>query len=187
MTVATIGMLGLAQLGVHSSYNHLWPFFALIGIGMASTMPAVTGTAMSAVDPSRSGIASGVVNAMRQVGGALGIAVLGAVASQATTSAWQDHVRSLTASEALRGKLDAASGSILSGRSQSLQGLTRSLPGDTAARIHEAALQAFVTGMTHALYVGGFLTACAAIISAVAQVRIAPAHSTQTAPGAVEI
>ena len=43
---------------------------------------------MSAVDPSRSGIASGVVNAMRQIGGALGIAVLGAVAAQASSSAW---------------------------------------------------------------------------------------------------
>jgi EmrB/QacA subfamily drug resistance transporter len=187
MTLATIGMLGLAQLGVHSSYNHLWPFFCLIGIGMASTMPAVTGTAMAAVDPSRSGIASGVVNAMRQIGGALGIALLGAVASQATSSFWSDHVPRLAPSGALRDRLDAAGGSILSGRSEALQAIARDLPGQTAARIHETALQAFVHGMDQALYVGGALTACAAIISAVAQVRMSPAHSTQPAHGAVEI
>jgi hypothetical protein len=186
MSLATIGMLGLAQLGVHSSYNHLWPFFALIGIGMASTMPAVTGTAMSAVDPSRSGIASGVVNAMRQIGGALGIAVLGAVAAQASSTAWQGHVRGLAVSGAVRNRLDAAGGTILSGRSDALQGIAQALPASTAARIHEAALQSFVHGMTRALYVGAALTACAAIIAAVAQVRIAPAHATQPA-GAVEL
>jgi EmrB/QacA subfamily drug resistance transporter len=186
MTLATIGMLGLAQLGVHSSYNHLWPFFSLIGIGMASTMPAVTGTAMGAVDPSRSGIASGVVNAMRQIGGALGIAVLGAVAAQASSSAWQDHVQRLQVNDDVRQRLDAAGGTILSGRSEALQGIAQSLPGQTAARIHEAALQAFVHGMDQALYVGAALTACAAIIAAVAQVRIAPAHASQPA-GAVEL
>jgi Na+/melibiose symporter-like transporter len=186
MSLATIGMLGLAQLGVHSSYNHLWPFFSLIGIGMASTMPAVTATAMSSVDPSRSGIASGVVNAMRQIGGALGIAVLGAVAAQASTNAWQDHVRGLAVNATVRERLDAASGSILSGRSEALQGIARTLPVGTAGRIHEAALQSFVHGMSAALYVGAALTACAAVIAFVAQVRIAPAHATQPA-GAVEL
>ena len=41
--------------------------------------------------------------------------------------------------------------------------------------------------MDHALYVGAALTACAAVISAVAQVRIAPALATQPAAGAVEL
>jgi hypothetical protein len=39
-------------------------------------MPTTTGVAMGSVDPQRAGIASGVVNSARQVGGALGVAVL---------------------------------------------------------------------------------------------------------------
>ena len=45
---------------------------------------------MGAVDPAASGIASGVVNSSRQVGGALGIAVLGSVAATLATNAWSD-------------------------------------------------------------------------------------------------
>ena len=54
-----------------------------MGIGIAMTMPTTASTAMGSVSPDKAGIASGVVNASRQVGGALGVAVLGTVAATA--------------------------------------------------------------------------------------------------------
>jgi DHA2 family methylenomycin A resistance protein-like MFS transporter len=44
-------------------------------------MPAMTSVTMSAVEPTRTGIASGVLNTARQAGGALGVAILGALLS----------------------------------------------------------------------------------------------------------
>jgi EmrB/QacA subfamily drug resistance transporter len=175
MTCATVGMLGLAQLSVDSSYNQLWPFFSLIGVGMASTMPAVTSTAMSAVDPSRSGIASGVVNAMRQVGGALGIAVLGAVAASVTSSAWSDKVSGLGVSASVQHHLDGLSDKI----TNAAPAVVHHLPANAQA----AALDSFVQGMDAALYVGACLTAAAALVAFFLQVRTAPAHAER----AVEI
>lgn len=47
------------------------------GFGMAFTMPAATAAIIEAAPPEHAGIASGVLNASRQAGGAIGIALLG--------------------------------------------------------------------------------------------------------------
>jgi MFS family permease len=169
MTLATVGMVGLAQLGVDSSYNAIWPFFAIIGIGMASTMPAVTATAMGSVDPRQSGIASGVVNASRQIGGALGIALLGAVASQATTSAWASKIASLALPEAVTKQLLAAGDAVVAGRA--------GVVAAAGEQVHAAALESFVQGMDRALWVGGGLTACAAVLAFTLMPRVAPSSA----------
>ena len=47
------------------------------GFGISYCMPAATSAVVEAAPPDRPGIASGALNASRQVGGALGIALLG--------------------------------------------------------------------------------------------------------------
>jgi len=55
---------------------------------MAITMAPTTSAAMSAVPMDKAGVGSAVINSMRQVGGSLGVAIMGTlVASQITTSA----------------------------------------------------------------------------------------------------
>ena len=49
------------------------------------------GVAMGSVDPARAGIASGVINSSRQVGGALGVAVLGSIAATVASANWSDN------------------------------------------------------------------------------------------------
>jgi MFS family permease len=73
----------LAALAVvareHTSYLTLAPLLALSGIGISMVFPTVTGEAIGAVDPSQVGIASGTNNALRELGGVFGIAVLATV------------------------------------------------------------------------------------------------------------
>ncbi len=49
------------------------------GVGMSTIMSPVTSTAMASVPPNKAGVGSAVLNSMRQVGGSLGIAVMGAI------------------------------------------------------------------------------------------------------------
>ena len=53
------------------------------GVGMAAMMAPVTATAMGSVPRDKAGVGSAVLNSMRQVGGSLGIAVMGAIVAQA--------------------------------------------------------------------------------------------------------
>ena len=93
MLFASVAMLGLAQVDADSSYNAIWPFFILLGGGLALTMPSSAAAAMGSVEVDKAGIASGVVNATRQVGGALGIAILGSVVAKIATDDWLDKAQ----------------------------------------------------------------------------------------------
>ncbi len=79
LSLGAAGLLGLAVAGPHTSYPELVPAMAAAGFGMALTMPAATASVMESAPPERGGIASGVVNAARQTGGVLGVALLGAL------------------------------------------------------------------------------------------------------------
>lgn len=75
-----IGLLATAQAG--SSYPALLPAFLLWGVGLGVLTPAVVAAAIAAVPSDRSGLASAINNTARQAGGAIGIAIAGAVAGQ---------------------------------------------------------------------------------------------------------
>lgn len=80
---ALIGAAGFALLlglGPHTAYIHMLPGFALIPLGMGLAVPAMTTTVLGTVDKSASGIAAAVLNAARQAGGAVGVALFGAFA-----------------------------------------------------------------------------------------------------------
>jgi EmrB/QacA subfamily drug resistance transporter len=85
MTLLAVMLLYYSQLGAHESFWAILPGLLIGGTGMAMTMTPTTAAAMSAVAVDKAGIGSAVLNSARQVGGSLGIAVMGAiVASQAT-------------------------------------------------------------------------------------------------------
>jgi DHA2 family methylenomycin A resistance protein-like MFS transporter len=76
--------LGLAALGyLLLSISADRPYWLLVipmlvaSSGIALTVPTMTNVTLSSVDPSRAGIASGVLNSARQTGGMLGVAVFG--------------------------------------------------------------------------------------------------------------
>ncbi|HYK68251.1 MAG TPA: DHA2 family efflux MFS transporter permease subunit [Streptosporangiaceae bacterium] len=74
----TAGLVWIA-LSTGASYPALIPGMVLTGIGVSAAMPAAQNAAIGAVGREAIGTASGVYNAMRQVGGAFGIAIASAV------------------------------------------------------------------------------------------------------------
>jgi predicted MFS family arabinose efflux permease len=83
MTLIAAQLVLFSQLGGDASYWHLLPSLLIGGVGMALTMTPSAAAATRAVPVDKAGIGSAVLNSSRQVGGTLGIAVMGAiVASQ---------------------------------------------------------------------------------------------------------
>jgi DHA2 family methylenomycin A resistance protein-like MFS transporter len=81
LLIGGAGLLGVATAGPHTEYLLLVAPMAATGFGMALTMPAATAAVMEAAPPDRGGIASGVINAARQAGTVLGVALLGTLVS----------------------------------------------------------------------------------------------------------
>ena len=82
LTVGGLGLVGLTTVGLHSAYWTLAVPFVATGLGMSITMPAATAAVMEAAPTERGGIASGTLNAARQVGGVVGVALLGTLVAQ---------------------------------------------------------------------------------------------------------
>ncbi|RYG46423.1 MFS transporter, partial [bacterium] len=82
-TISALGMLSLALFGLRGSLAVDLPILAMIGMGI-TTPPFIIAVMLGAVPHDRAGIASGALNAGRQVGGLLGVAMLGALIGHAS-------------------------------------------------------------------------------------------------------
>jgi EmrB/QacA subfamily drug resistance transporter len=118
-------------LGADVNYwTSIFPFIMLMSIGMGATFVPLTLTAVHHLRAEDSGIGSGVLNTMQQVGGALGLAILSTVSLSA-------------ASDTKDGLFAQLSG--------------QGLPGDAAGQL--AFLGSFTEGATAAFLVGAVLIA----------------------------
>jgi len=94
MAIVAASLAVFATAGVHATFWHLLPGMLLGGVGMSLAMAPTTAAAMSSVRPDKAGVGSAVLNSMRQVGGSLGIAIMGAiVASGVSASLATGHTR----------------------------------------------------------------------------------------------
>ena len=87
MTLVSISLLLYQRVGLYSTFWTLLPAMLLGGVGMAMTMSPMTAAAMSSVPVDKAGVGSGVLNSFRQLGGSLGIALMGAILASYVTVA----------------------------------------------------------------------------------------------------
>ena len=86
MAILAGSMFVFSRFGVGASYWDLLPGMLLGGLGMSIAMAPTTAAAMSSVRPEKAGVGSAVLNSMRQVGGSLGIAIMGAIVASGISS-----------------------------------------------------------------------------------------------------
>ena len=100
LILAAIGFGLLANVPVAASYaSDLLPGLLIFGIGLGMAFVAASIGALEGVAERDSGLASGLINTMQQVGGALGVAVLATVALSRTTdlvASGEDRAAALT-------------------------------------------------------------------------------------------
>jgi DHA2 family multidrug resistance protein-like MFS transporter len=115
MLLTTLALIAVGT--VVDEHTELWlleSVFFVLGVGIACVMPPATAAVMSALPRERAGTGSAVNTTFRQVGGALGVAVLGSVLATAYRSEMSDEVAYLPgelrdkAEESIEGTLAVA-------------------------------------------------------------------------------
>ncbi len=84
-TLAAVGYLATVPVVGSGSYAQMAVQFVVAGFGIGLVVPSMTNAMLGSVDPANAGIASGVLNASRQLGGLIGVAVMGLLVGQATS------------------------------------------------------------------------------------------------------
>jgi EmrB/QacA subfamily drug resistance transporter len=88
MTLMTVALVYFAQVSSGGSYvGDLLPGFLVLAVGIGFSFVPVTIAGVAGVHDSQAGLASGLINTSQQIGGALGIAALSAIATSTTTDA----------------------------------------------------------------------------------------------------
>ncbi|WP_316756577.1 MFS transporter [Streptomyces herbicida] len=100
LLTTAVGLLWLSRISADGSYpgQVLGPSI-LIGLGLSIAFVQLTALAVEGVPPQDAGLAGGLVNTTRQVGGAIGLAALATLAGSVTghASTHQSHLAALTA------------------------------------------------------------------------------------------
>jgi EmrB/QacA subfamily drug resistance transporter len=108
-------LLSFSRLGVDSSFWDVLPGLVLGGIGMSLAMTPTTAAAMGSVPVDKAGVGSAVLNSMRQVGGSLGIALMGAIVASAIHVSERDPRIASQFVDGYRNALHVAAGIALAG------------------------------------------------------------------------
>jgi EmrB/QacA subfamily drug resistance transporter len=150
----------MATSTVHTGYAFLAPASVLIAIGMGLAMAPATESIMGSLPPAQAGVGSAVNDTTREIGGAIGVAVMGSVASSVFASHLHAGVAHATSS--LAGVLAAA----------------QHTHGPAGQALAHAAQHAFVTGSDTAV----LAAIGAALLGALAAIAFLPARAAAHTP-----
>ncbi|MET7976655.1 MFS transporter [Streptomyces mirabilis] len=92
-TLAVLGYLATVPVVDSGAYAQMTAQFVVAGFGIGLVVPSMTNAMLGSVDPANAGIASGVLNASRQLGGLIGVAVMGLLVGQAASEHFLSGLR----------------------------------------------------------------------------------------------
>ena len=160
--VSTFGMvvIGVTFL-MYQAVNQTSPawllllIFFLQGMGMANVMPPATTTIMTSLPREKAGVGSSVSNTVRQVGGALGVAVLGTLLTTAYRGRMEGPLKTVVPNSSALHTID---GSI-----QATKGAGEHIPA--LARFYPQADAAFIHAMHMTVTISAIVAFLAALVS----------------------
>jgi DHA2 family multidrug resistance protein-like MFS transporter len=157
LLLTAVGLAVLAQVETDSSVALIVGASVVIALGVAPPVTLGTDLVVSCVRPERAGVASGISETGSELGGALGIAVLGSIGVAVYRSQIADAVPGSVSPEAAASAKDT-----LGGATQTVEGLPAGL-GET---VLDAAQEAFTQGMQVAALAGAAVAIATAVLTA---------------------
>jgi EmrB/QacA subfamily drug resistance transporter len=154
MGLAALGMLMFSFVTSGTPYVLLLAPMITMSAGMALATPSLTGSIMSAVPLGKAGVGSAMNDVTRELGGALGVAVLGSLVASRYDSLISGVISSLP------GSAHAAADASLSGALE----VGGRIGGPDGQRIIDTARDAYTSGMNTATLVGAIVAAIGSII-----------------------
>jgi predicted MFS family arabinose efflux permease len=153
-----LAALGLAFLGTAtagSGYGHILQSLLFLGVGMGFAIAPATESIMGSLPVEKAGVGSAMNDTTRQVGGALGVAILGSVFSSAYVAGLAPALRSTppVAAKAAGQSVGAA------------LAVAQRLGGSAGEALGLAARTSFVHAMDRALFVGAGFALLGALIA----------------------
>ncbi len=141
MLIMAVGLVLFTMLGRGATFGSLMPGFLLFGAGAGLMNVPLTNAILQAMPPERSGVASALLNASREVAGLLGITVIGAVLRSRQGAALRAGVHPVPAFiDGYRAGLIVTIALMLVGVLVSFVALRRSAAAGAAAAAEEGAL-----------------------------------------------
>jgi MFS transporter, DHA2 family, methylenomycin A resistance protein len=153
--IAAVGVFGMSRLTTATPFA--WPAacYVLVGVGFALMVPAGSTAAMAEVPEGSSGIGSGLFNACRQIGTAMGLAILGSLGASVILADW--HRRSGSFPRAARPSAAQAGGDVAGGQVHAVAATVGRFALDPAA-------SAFHRGFGLALLLASVILAAAGLV-----------------------
>jgi EmrB/QacA subfamily drug resistance transporter len=98
--VAAAGIYYVSRVPLHGSYpSDLLPGFVVMSLGAGSVFVSVTAAANAGVQSDKAGLAAGLLNSSQQIGSALGLAILSAIAITGTDHLIAAHASHIVAAD----------------------------------------------------------------------------------------
>ncbi len=190
MCIAGIGTLLFLRSGVHTSYLAIVPAYVVMGFGMSLIFAPMTTAVLNSVESEKSGVASAINGAIREIGTAFGIALLGTIMNRVYQSQYNAtgsiiEARSNPALGPLRSLIDlVGSGASLAGRLIEDAQRFPGVPSALAAQLRDASSRAFITGMDRAIVISsGVIIVCSIVSFFLIKPPVAvPASELESAP-----
>jgi Na+/melibiose symporter-like transporter len=153
---ATGALLMLTQLSIGSTALEITSTLAVFGVGVGLGLPALTDTVMAAVPERDAGVGSAVNDVSRQLGGALGVALIGSVVNA-------DYRANVSAAlpETVDPELARVAEDSIGVASQAAAGL----PPDAAAALTQAANAAYVDAITSGFVLSAIALGAALVVA----------------------
>jgi EmrB/QacA subfamily drug resistance transporter len=167
LLTVTVALAGYQLLGTTTPIWVLGVIFFIQGAGMGAVMPSATEAVMSVVPRERAGSGSALTNTSRQLGGALGVAVLGSIIAQLYRDQLSPHLAALPAAAR-----SAATGSITATQA------VASRLGPAGAHLDSFANASFV----HAMHVTTVISAAITLAGALVVLAWMPGRRAVPAP-----
>ncbi len=166
LALAAIGFGLLVQIDESTSYVIIFAGFVISSFGLAPVFTLATDLVVGSAPPERAGAASAISETTGELGGAVGIAVLGSIVTAIYRRELADTIPATVPPEAHKAALDTLAGAVR---------IAEQLPRDLGSSLLGAARESFLQGLHVSIFISVALAAASAVIVFIA-LRNVPSH-----------